>query len=458
MDLKVLVEKQRVFFNSGQTRSIDFRKNQLQKLKDIFVKNKERVMDALAKDLKKSNFEAFISEYAIIIDEINHAIKNLSQWAKPQNVSTSLSIKPASAQIIPEPFGVSLIISPWNYPFQLALLPVVGAIAAGNTVILKPSELSSHTEKALLNLVNDNFEENYFHVVSGGKEIGQELLKQKFDFIFFTGSTAVGKIVMSAAAENLTPVCLELGGKSPCIIDESANLDVAARRIVWGKFFNTGQTCVAPDYIYVHESIKSTFVGLLKKTIRQFYGENESKSNDYGRIISQNHFDRLVRMIEGSKILYGGDKSREEKYIAPTLLEVESWNENVMKEEVFGPLLPILSYNDLNEVVELIQSKDRPLALYIFSTNKNNIRKVTTELSYGGGCVNDCLLQFSSHRIPVGGVGASGLGRYHGKYSFETFSHYKSIITKSNFLDLNMRYPPYTEKKLSWIKKILKTD
>lgn len=455
-NIQSIVKNQHEYFNSNATKPIEFRIKELEKLKSIVISSEQKIIEALHKDLNKSKLEAYIAEYALIVDEINHAIKNLQKWSKPQKVSTSLSIKPASAQIISEPFGVTLIISPWNYPFQLALVPVVGAMAAGNTIVLKPSELSRETEKVLAEMINSNFDSKYFHVVTGGKDVGQELLKQKFDFIFFTGSTAVGKIVMKAASENLTPVCLELGGKSPCIIDESVNLEIAARRIVWGKFFNAGQTCIAPDYIYIHESIKTTFVALLKKNIRNFYGENELKSADYGRIISKEHFDRITKLIDGSKILYGGDKNRDERYIAPTLLEVSSWDEPVMKEEIFGPVLPILSYKNLNDVILTIKSKDRPLALYIFSTNNSNIEQVMSEISYGGGCINDCLLHFSSTELPGGGVGASGIGRYHGKYSFDTFSHQKSIIRKSNFLDLNLRYPPYTPKKLDLIKKILK--
>lgn len=454
LEIPLCVDNQRRYFNSNATKSYEFRIEQLNKLKNSITANEQKIISALKADLKKSEVESYISEIGLVIKEIDHTVKNLKKWMKPKSLSTSWSLKPASAKLFPEPFGVTLIIAPWNYPFQLAIAPMIGAIAAGNTVILKPSELSVQTEKLLSEVINSTFDSQYIHVFTGGKEVGQDLLKQKFDFIFFTGSTAVGKIVMKAASENLTPVCLELGGKSPCIVDESANLEVAARRVVWGKFFNAGQTCIAPDYLYVHESVKTTFLALLKKNIRNFYGENEMKSNDYGKIISKNHFDRIAKLIDGSKILYGGDKNREEQFISPTLLEVKSWDEKIMKEEIFGPALPVLSYKNLDDVISTIKSKDRPLALYIFSTNVNHTEKIQNELSYGGGCVNDCLLHFSSTEIPVGGVGASGVGKYHGKYSFDTFTHEKAILKKSNLFDLALRYPPYTEKKQKLIKKL----
>ena len=449
-----VVQKQRKYFNSNSTKPLSFRLEQLKKLKKIVTENQDAISEALFKDLKKSKLEAHMTETALVLEEIDVAIKNLSSWAKPKKVSTPISLKPGTSEVIFEPLGVTLVISPWNYPFQLALAPAIGAIAAGNTVILKPSEISSNTEKLLEQLINSNFDEEYIHVVVGGKEETQKILAQKFDFIFFTGSTQVGKVIMKAAAEYLTPVCLELGGKSPCIVDETANLEVAARRIVWGKFLNAGQTCVAPDYIYVHESLKADLVTLLKKNIREFYGENESKSADFGKIISLNHFDRLSKLISGSKILYGGDQKREEQFISPTLLEVQSWDEPVMKEEIFGPILPLLTYKNLDDVLSLIKSKDRPLALYIFSTNTQFSEKVISDVSFGGGCVNDCIIHVASAELPFGGVGASGMGRYHGHYSFETFSHQKTIIRKSNFLDLNVRYPPYTEKKANLLLKI----
>ncbi len=451
-----LISGQKNLFLSEKTKPISFRLQQLQKLKDLVVANREKIFVALYEDLNKSHLESFMTEYNIVISEIDYALKNLKRWSRPEKVKTPMIIKPASAYVVPEPFGVSLIISPWNYPFHLAILPAVGAISAGNTIVLKPSEYSTRTERLLVELINGTFDKEYFHVVTGGAEMAEELLKQKFDFIFFTGSPNIGKIVMRAAAENLTPICLELGGKNPCIVDESSDLEIAARRIVWGKFLNAGQTCVAPDYIYAHSSIKSSLIVLLKKYIREFYGANEIRSKDYGRLISTKHFDRLLTLMEGSKILYGGESNRDEKFIAPTLLDVASWDEKIMQEEIFGPILPILEYKDLDQILSELKTKDKALATYIFSENKTSIQKVTSELSFGGGCVNDCLLQFSSKSLPAGGVGQSGFGRYHGKYTFETFSHRKSIVYKSNFLDLMMRYPPYTEKKISFIKKLLK--
>lgn len=450
----LVVSDQRDFFLKNQTKSIDFRIEQLKKLKSIIEDYQQKIFEALNSDLKKSYIETYVSEYKIVIDEIDYAIKNLKKWALPQAAKISLSLKPAKAEIVPVPYGVTLIISPWNYPFQLAILPMVGAIAAGNTVVLKPSEISKQTEQLLVEMINSNFDSNYLHVVAGGAETAQNLLKQKFDFIFFTGSPSVGKLVMKAAAENLTPVCLELGGKSPCVVDESANLEVAARRIVWGKFFNTGQTCVAPDYVYVHESVKGTLITFLKKTIREFYGENENQSQDYGRIISDKHYERLVGLLGRSRILYGGDHNKDERFISPTLLDVKGWDEEVMKEEIFGPLLPILSYQDISTVFESIQKGERPLAAYIFSENKGNIEKFI-QLDFGGGCINDCLLQFSSKHLPAGGIGSSGIGSYHGKYSFDTFSHKKSLVYKSNMLDSKLRYPPYTERKTNILKKLL---
>lgn len=450
-----ILKKQQEFFNSGETRSIEFRKEQLSRIKEMLQENEEALSDAVYKDFKKPPFETFATEIGLLYTEINFAIKNLDKWAQPLKVPTSLVNFPSENYILNEPYGSALIISPWNYPIQLTILPLVGAIAAGNTAVLKPSELTPHTSALLQTLVEKYFKPELVTILLGGPEVSQQLLALPFNYIFFTGSTRVGKIVMQAAVQNLTPVTLELGGKSPCIVDETSNLEVSAKRIVWGKFLNAGQTCVAPDYLYVHSSIKEEILGLLKNAITELYGENPKESEDFARVINNDHFNRLAKLISKDKISAGGEVDSNSNYIAPTILENISWDDAVMKEEIFGPILPVLEFENLDDCIKIINSKPRPLACYIFSNNDVNVQRILNEVSFGGGAVNDCIVQFGNHHLSIGGVGASGFGSYHGKASFDSFSHQKSVMKKAFWPDIPIRYAPYNDK-LSWLKKILK--
>lgn len=450
-----ILKKHQEFFNSGETRSIEFRKEQLSRIKEMLQENEEALSDAVYKDFKKPPFETFATEIGLLYTEINFAIKNLDKWAQPLKVPTSLVNFPSENYILNEPYGSALIISPWNYPIQLTILPLVGAIAAGNTAVLKPSELTPHTSALLQTLVEKYFKPELVTILLGGPEVSQQLLALPFNYIFFTGSTRVGKIVMQAAVQNLTPVTLELGGKSPCIVDETSNLEVSAKRIVWGKFLNAGQTCVAPDYLYVHSSIKEEMLGLLKNAIAELYGENPKESEDFARVINNDHFNRLAKLISKDKISAGGEVDSNSNYIAPTILENITWDDAVMKEEIFGPILPVLEFENLDDCIKIINSKPRPLACYIFSNNDVNVQRILNEVSFGGGAVNDCIVQFGNHHLSIGGVGASGFGSYHGKASFDSFSHQKSVMKKAFWPDIPIRYAPYNDK-LSWLKKILK--
>ncbi|MBD2095983.1 aldehyde dehydrogenase [Trichocoleus sp. FACHB-591] len=448
------LEKQRTFFRSGQTQSIDFRLEQLKRLKQAILEAQTSIVDALRADLHKPVFEAYLTEIGIL-DELNYAIKNLRAWTKPRKVATPVTVLPATAQICPQPLGVVLIIAPWNYPFQLCIAPLIGAIAAGNCAILKPSELTPHTSQVIANLIRQHFDPAFITVIEGGVETSQQLLAERFDHIFFTGGTAIGKRVMAAAAEHLTPVTLELGGKSPCLVDADVPIDVAARRITWGKFTNAGQTCIAPDYLLVHRSIKPQLLQAIAQNIQAFYGDNPASSPDYGRIVNQKHFERLAPLLESGQVVVGGDSNPTEHYIAPTVLDGISWQDPVMQEEIFGPILPVLEYEDLNEAIAQINQRPKPLALYFFSQNQQRQAQVLQATSSGGVCINDTILQVGVPNLPFGGVGPSGMGRYHGKASFDTFSHERSILKKPFFLDLKLRYAPYKDK-LRWIKQIIR--
>lgn len=441
-------------FHSGINISPEQRKAFL-KILSINIKNNEQeIYDALKKDLNKPEFESYAMEVASVLEEINFALKNLHKWVNPQSVATPLTQFYSSAKIYPEPYGVCLIISPWNYPFMLALNPLVGAIAAGNCAVLKPSELSPHTTHIISKIIRTTFPENFVCVQEGDLSISQELLKIPFHKIFFTGSTRVGKIVMKAAAENLTPVTLELGGKSPCIVEDSADIAVTAARIAWGKFTNCGQTCIAPDHIWVSEKNFNSLVSALKKNITTFYGTNPEISSDYGRIINDSHFLRLTQYLKDGTILHGGKNNPTNRYIEPTIIKIEELNSQIMQEEIFGPILPILVYQSLEQVKKYINNGPSPLALYLF-TNKNDIEKSFIEqIKFGGGCVNDCLVHLSTPELPFGGVGNSGMGSYHGKATFDAFSYQKSVLKKTFFPELSLRYPPYKEK-LKLIKKLL---
>jgi aldehyde dehydrogenase (NAD+) len=441
--VQALLQRQRDFFATGQTKEIDFRLAQLKALKQAILAHQAEIMAAVHADLGKPEFEAFLTEVGVT-QEIDYAIKHLRSWAKPQKVSTSAITFPAKAEIRPEPLGVVLIISPWNYPFQLMISPLVGAIAAGNCALLKPSELAPHTSQVITKIIQATFQPQYIAVVEGGVEASQALLEERFDHIFFTGGTEIGKVIMAAAAKHLTPVTLELGGKSPCIVDREIHLEHTARRIVWGKFMNAGQTCVAPDYLLVHRSVKSALLTAIQKNIQEFYGNDPSQSPDFGRIISPRHFNRLADLLKG-KILVGGETKAAERYIAPTVMEA-TWDDPVMADEIFGPILPMLEYDELGEAIAQINARPKPLALYLFSRNKQAQARVLQETSSGGVAINETIMQIAPHTLPFGGVGSSGMGSYHGKYSFDTFSHRKSVFYKPFWLDLKVRYAPYAGK------------
>ncbi|MGN8225283.1 aldehyde dehydrogenase [Gracilimonas sp. BCB1] len=455
MDGKEFLERQRTYFESGATKSVDFRIHQLQTLKKLLTQHEEEFMQAVYKDFKKPELETYATELGILHNEISYVLKNLKKWSKPQKISGVLANFPSKNYTVAEPYGSVLVIAPWNYPVQLALLPLVGAIAAGNTAVIKPSELTPHTSSAIKEILGKWFKEEFIAVAEGGVETNQDLLAQDFDYIFFTGSTRVGQIVMEAAAKNLTPVTLELGGKSPCIVDETADLRTAARRIAWGKFVNAGQTCVAPDYLLIQSKVKDKFLEHFKESIRDFYGVNPKLSPDYPRIVNEAHFDRLEGYLGDGKIFCGGKMDRRERYIEPTVLVDVKEGSGVMEEEIFGPILPVLTFEKLPDAIDIINSKNKPLALYLFSKDSDAEAKVIEKCSFGGGAINDVLAHLGNHHLPFGGVGKSGMGAYHGKYSFDTFSHTKSIMKKPFWLDIPFRYAPY-KGKLKWVKRVLK--
>ena len=433
-------EKQKKFFNSGTSKSIQYRINSLKKLKKNISLNENEIINALKSDLGKSETETFFSEIALIYIEINLALKNVKRWSKKRKVSSSLINFLSSDYIIPEPYGVTLNISPWNYPFQLSISPLIGAVAAGNTVILKPSEFSSKTSEIIKKIIENTFEKGHVDVILGGPEIGSKLLDFNWDYIFFTGSTNIGKIVAQKAAINLTPTTLELGGKNPCIVDETANLKVASKRIVFGKFLNCGQTCIAPDFILVHESVKKDFTEKIIERIRKIYNEDVENSENYSRIINKKHFSRLIKLLEKDKIIYGGKNNPNSNFIEPTLIDGSNFNSSIMKEEIFGPILPVVSYSNKDELKKILDNYKDPLAFYIFSNDKKFSNELIKRYSFGGAAVNDTISQIVNHRLPFGGIRNSGLGSYHGKQSFKTFSFYKPYIVKSNIFDLNAKY------------------
>jgi aldehyde dehydrogenase (NAD+) len=455
LDLKAILAKQRSFFATGQTKELNFRLEQLQKLAEMIKIHEQEILAALRADLGKPAIEAYGSEVLVTLSEIKYALKHLKNWIKPQKVSTPLTLFPSSSMIYAEPLGVVLIIAPWNYPFSLMIQPLIGAIAAGNCAILKPSEHTPHTSEVIVKLINANFDPSFVTAIAGGVETSQGLLAEKFDHIFFTGGTAIGKIVMSAAAKHLTPVTLELGGKSPCIIDLDCDLEITAKRIIWGKFYNAGQTCVAPDYLLVPKAIKALLVEKLLKYVREFYGDNPQQSPDFGRIVNHQQFDRLVNLLDQGNILIGGKSDRGDRYIAPTLIDGISPEAKVMEDEIFGPILPILEYEQLDQAIAFVRDRPKPLALYFFSNNQQNQNRILNETSFGGGCLNDTILHLGNPELPFGGVGTSGIGSYHGKTSFETFSHRKSLLKNSFRFDLKWRYPPY-KMSLETLKKFIR--
>lgn len=447
-----IISQQREFFATGKTKELNFRIDQLKKLKQLIVEHQKEILQALKADLNKPEIEGFFE--VTVTQDIDYALKHLKAWIKPKKVKTPFIVFPASAYIKPEPLGQILIISPWNYPFSLAICPLIGAIAAGNCSIIKPSENSPHTSHILNKIINENFEPNYLKVIEGGVETSQALLTEKFDHIFFTGGTKIGQIVMEMAAKNLTPVTLELGGKSPCIVDTNINLKEAAKRITWGKFINSGQTCIAPDYLLVDRQIKQELITEIKKCIVNFYGENPEQSPDYARIINQQQLKRLSNLLSQENIIFGGQINHETNYLAPTLLDQVDPNSPIMQEEIFGSILPILEYNQLEEAIKFINQRPKPLALYIFSNDQSFQEKILNSTSSGGVCINDTIFQVGVPELPFGGVGNSGIGAYHGKTSFDLFSHQKSILKRSFLFEFNWRYPPY-ENKIEQMKKLL---
>jgi aldehyde dehydrogenase (NAD+) len=433
---------------------ISYRKESLKKLLNCIKKHEDAIFSALYFDFKKPELESVLTETNVVYTELKTAINSISSWSKPKKVWPSLLNFPSKDRIYSEPFGNVLIISPWNYPFQLAICPLIGAVAAGNKVTLKPSELSPNTSAIIYKIISEVFDIEHVEVVEGGIAVSEKLLNQRWDYIFFTGSVAVGKIVAQKAALNITPVTLELGGKNPCIIDETANLKLAAKRIIWGKMVNAGQTCIAPDYLLVHHSIKEKFITFLAAEITKNYGSNPEESADFARIINQKNWERQIHLLDKQEIILGGKSNKATLYLAPTLINEPSLDSKIMQEEIFGPILPIISYQTINDIENCILKYEKPLSLYLFSENKKFTRMIIENYSFGGGCINDTVVHFGNHRLPFGGVGNSGLGAYHGKFSFATFSHKKSIVVKANWLDITLRYPPY-KNKLKFLKKIV---
>jgi aldehyde dehydrogenase (NAD+) len=451
-EINNLVIKQKDFYLSGKTKDYHFRIGKLKMLKALVQECEQEINKALLLDLGKGAFESFVGEIGLFYTEIDHAIIKLKKWMKPQKTKTPLASFPGTSSILPEPYGTVLIIGPWNYPFSLIFLPLIGAICAGNTIIIKPSEISVHTSKIIIKLLRSAFNSSFIAVVPGGVKETTLLLEQQFDYIFFTGSVPVGRIIMEKAAPNLTPVTLELGGKSPTVVFGNIDLKMAAKRIVWGKFFNAGQTCIAPDYIIVEERHKQELVERMGIFITEFFSNKPDKSNDFGKIINTNHFKRLLKLLEKDMILAGGDYDLKSLYISPTIMDSYP-DAPIMEDEIFGPLLPLITINNIDGIIDFINSRPKPLVLYVFSADKDVQNKIITRTSSGGVCINDTLVHASNSNLPFGGVGESGIGRYHGRYSFETFSHRKSILKRSKYLDLPLRYPPY-KNKLSLIKKL----
>ncbi|WP_210122830.1 MULTISPECIES: aldehyde dehydrogenase [unclassified Staphylococcus] len=441
------------YFNTHETKSLKFRKKQLKQLSKSIKNYENDLLEAFQKDLGKNKVEAYATEIGFTLKNIKSARKELKNWAKTKQVNTPLFMFPTKSYIMKEPYGTVLIIGPFNYPFQLLIEPLIGAIAAGNTIILKPSEFTPNVSDVIQQIISDAFDPEYINIIQGNADTTQSLLHLPFDYIFFTGSEQVGRIVYGAASKNLTPVTLELGGKSPAIIDESANIKVASERICFGKFTNAGQTCVAPDYLLVNRKVKDELISALKKTITEFYGTNIQDSPDFGRIVNKKHYHRLNELlnIHHPEITFGGQTDIDENFIAPTILDGTTFDSKIMENEIFGPILPIIAYDDFDEAIDLIRTKPKPLSLYLFSEDENSSERILNELSFGGGAINDTLMHLANPNLPFGGVGASGIGKYHGKYSFDTFSHDKSYIFKSTRLESSLLFPPY-KGKFKYIK------
>ena len=451
--MKTIFQNQKNFFNSNKTKSIDFRKQQLKKLKKLLKENEDVLFEAIYRDFKKAKFETYTTELSLLYSEIETALSQLNSWSKKKRVRTNFANFPAKSYIIPEPLGVVLVIGAWNYPYQLAIAPAIAALTAGNTVILKPSEIAFHSSAIMAKIINESFDAAVFYVQEGGVPETTTLLELPFDKIFFTGSTAVGKIVYQAAAKNLTPVTLELGGKSPTFVCKDADLEMTAKRMVWAKFLNAGQTCIAPDYVLVEETIKPSF---LKEIVRELKKTNYCIVNEnYVQIINDRNFERLKKLIDPNKIYYGGKTDKTERLIYPTILDNCTFDDLVMQEEIFGPILPIISFTNLDEALAKVKEREKPLSCYVFTSSYAIQHKIENELSFGGGAINDAIMHISNDKMPFGGVGASGMGNYHGKFGFDTFSHFKSILNKPTWLEFNFKYSPYTEWKQKIIKMLL---
>jgi len=438
-----VADRQRSYFRTGATLALSFRLEQLGKLRDAIASREAAILEAVKQDLGRPAEEAYTSEIGIVRAEIDVARKRLAAWARPRKVRTPLLLFPAASRIHTEPYGSVLIIAPWNYPFQLAIAPLVGALAAGNCAVLKPAEAAPHTSRLVAEMIGATFDPDYVAAVEGGAAETRALLEERFDYLFFTGGTQVGRIVMSAAAQHLTPVTLELGGKNPCIVDRDADLEVAARRIAWGKFINAGQTCIAPDFVLAHKAVKPALLEHLVAAIGKFFGPDPMASPDYGRIVNERHFDRLAALLRDGKAVVGGQSARPQRYLAPTILDGVSWDAAVMQDEIFGPILPVLEFEDLDAAIATLQARPKPLALYCFSRDRARQDEILRRVPSGGACINDTLGQYLNFRLPFGGVGESGMGAYHGKAGFDTFSHRKGVVRRATWADPGVRYPPY---------------
>lgn len=447
------IGEMRSYFASGVTLPKKWRIAQLEKLQSVLKTNQDAILSAVKQDLGKSPFESYTTELGMVYGEISYALTHLSSWMRPHHVGGSLVNFPSRNYTIAEPLGVTLVMSPWNYPVQLSLSPVVAAFASGNCVVLKPSRYSAHTSAILKKILDASFDHRIICTYEGGSQVNTELLKERFDFIFFTGSTTVGKVVMEAASAYLTPVALELGGKSPAIIDRSADLTLAARRLAWGKCLNAGQTCVAPDYVLVDSAVKDRFVSLLEKEIVKMFGSDPIANDEYPHIINEKHYARLRSLLECGKVVYGGRSDNATMKISPTIVEEPILSSPLMTDEIFGPILPIIPFGKMDEALDFVRKREHPLALYLFTKDKGQIREIPKSVAYGGGCINDCVMHLASSHFAFGGVGASGMGKYHGKDGFETFSHRKSILQKGNLIDIPLRYAPFRDKL--WLAKLL---
>ena len=451
--IKDILQTQRDFFQMQQTKDVAFRKQSLKRLQEEIVKREDAICDALYADFKKPKFETLAAETQFVLAELNYTLKKIDTWASPTRVSASWMNWPSSDYIYKEPYGAVLVIAPWNYPFQLAIAPLIGAIAAGNTAVVKPSEVTPHTAAIISEIIKAVFDPAHVTVVEGGVEVSQQLLAETWDYIFFTGSPQVGKIVYESAAKHLTPVTLELGGKNPCIVDDTASIALTAKRIVWGKFLNAGQTCIASDYILVHENVKDKLVEALKENITKCYGQNVEASPDFSRMVSDKHYKNLKDMLEGEDILFGGHSNDADYFLSPTLVNEPKMDSKLMEDEIFGPILPIISYKTEDDIHKYITNYGKPLAAYVFSNNKKFQQKIINTYSFGGGAINDTVIQITNKRLPFGGVGQSGIGAYHGKITFDIFSHHKAIIKKANWFEAPVRYPPYNVP-IKIVKKI----